>query len=63
MQYLGNMVVKPESTLFTRDTAKIPGIVARHVFQDIMHPLGRNVTKQWAHQRLVPELGKICDAN
>lgn len=56
---LGDMIMEPQSTLFTIGTAKVAGIVTGHMLENIMHILGRNLAEQGLHISLMRQVGKI----
>jgi len=57
--HLGNMVVEPLGTLLPNYATVIPIVVARHVSEDVVHSLGRNIRKERPYEILMSQIGKV----
>jgi hypothetical protein len=58
--YLGNVVVEPFRAQCSIRTSIIPVVVARHVLQDIVHSLRRDMREERFDEALVRQVGKVC---
>lgn len=57
--YLGNVVVEPFSAHFSRGASIVPVVVARHVPEDIVHSLCRDMGEEGLDEVLMFQIGKV----
>lgn len=56
------MVMEPLGALLPNNATIVSIVVARHVMEDVMHSLGRNVGKKRSYEMLMRQIGKVYEA-
>ena len=59
--YFGNVVVEPFGALLSIRASIVPIVVARHVLENIVHSLRRDMREKGLDEALVSQIGQICN--